>query len=237
MKSISKVLLMLCLGISSAHAAVITQTQSFPANTPGSTYNLTFNQFNSAGTLTSIEIIYNLYIYGGAVSVDNDSESPQTVTANIALSGGLASTDVKLRSSDENVWATVNNQISQTYNLAATSGDNIGIFNATGKDDYASFVGPNSGNANLVTKDAFVDTDRFDAETTYKGYMGAGTYTISTLTTQTSNASGNAQYAVTMMQTYGNVTVIYNYTPVPEPATASLAGFGLLLLLRRRRQV
>ena len=237
MKKLSAMLLLLCLSASCANAAVITQTQSFPANTPGSTYNLTFNQFNSAGTLTSIEIIYNLYIYGGAVSVDNDSASPQTVTANIALSGGLGSTDVKLRSGDENVWATVNNQISQTYNLAATSGDDIGTFNATGKGDYASFVGPTSGNANLVTKDAFVDTDRFDAELGYKGYMGAGTYTISTLTTQNSNASGNSQYAVTMMQTYGSVTVKYNYTPVPEPATASLAGFGLLLLFRRRRKV
>ena len=39
-----------------------------------------------------------------------------------------------------------------------------------------------------------------------------------------------------LMQTYGDVTVVYNYTPVPEPATASLACAGLLMLLRRRRQ-
>lgn len=223
---------MLCISASSAHAAVITQTQSFPVNTPGSTYNLTFNKFSANGTLDSVQIIFNLYIYGGAVSVDNDSAQAQTVTANIALQGGLTSSNVGLiNSSYQTPWATVNNLISQTYDLAATSGDDIGTFNATGKGDYASFVGPSSDNANLVTRNDYVSSVAFS------GYEGTGTYTISALTTQTSNATGNSQYAVTMMQTYGDVTVIYNYTPVPEPATASLAGFGLLLLLRRRRQV
>lgn len=225
--------LALCLGASCAGAEIITQTESFPVNTPGSSYNLTFNKFDTQGgkrKLDSVEIIFNLYMYGGSVAVDNDSEQTQSITANISLSGGLSSSSVALVNGALGTpWATVNSSISQTLNLKATTGDDIAHFNATGSDDYAEFAGPTSADPVLKTVQDTVGSDA------YAGYQGTGTYVISALTTQTSSASGNAQMALTMMQTYGDVTVVYNYTPVPEPATASLAGLGMLLLLRRRR--
>ena len=235
MKNLQGMLLVLCLSASCANAAIITQTQSFPVNTPGSTYDLTFNQFDTMGntrTLNSVQIVFNLYMYGGSVAVDNDSELPQTVTAQISLTGGLTSSTVALVDSGLHTpWATVNSSISQILNLAATTGDDIAHFNATGEGDYAEFTGPSSGSPVVKTVDGYVASAGFDA------YKGTETYVISALTTQNSSASGNGQMALTMMQTYGDVTVVYNYTPIPEPATASLAGFGLLLLLRRRRQV
>ena len=234
MNSIKGMLLVLCLGASCANAAVITQTQSFPANTPGSSYDLTFDKFDTQGgkrTLDSVQIIFHLYMYGGSVAIDNDSELPQSMTANISLIGGLTSGSVSLVNGSLNTpWATVNSLVSQTFNLASTTGDDIGSFNATGQGDYAVFVGPDSSSPVVQTRDDYVGSAAF------AGYQGAGTYVISASTVQTSNATGSGQYSVTMMQTYGDVTVVYNYTPVPEPATASLACAGLLMLLRRRRQ-
>lgn len=231
MKNLQGMLLALCLSASCANAEIITQTKSIEVNTPGSSYNLEFNKFDTKGyrTLQSIQIVYNLYIYGGSVSVDNDTALTQTVTANISLSGGLTSSDVGLVAAGfQTPWATVNNVISQSFDLDPTTGDNIGEYNNTGKGDSAAFNGPTSGNAHLQTRADYVNSSA------YADYKGTGTYIISALTTQTSNASGNAQYSVTMMQTYGDVTVTYTY--VPEPATASLAGLGLLMLIRRRRQ-
>lgn len=221
----------LCLSASCANAEIITQTKSIEVNTPGSSYNLEFNQFDTRGyrTLESIQIVYKLYIYGGSVSVDNDTALEQTVVANISLQGGLTSTDVGLVAAGfQTPWATVNNVISQSFDLDPTIGDDIANFNNTGLGDSAVFNGPTSGNAHLETRDDYVNSFA------YSGYMGTGTYIISALTTQNSNATGNSQYSVTMMQTYGDVTVTYTY--VPEPATASLAGLGLLMLIRRRRQ-
>ncbi len=238
MKKIQSILLVLCLSASCANAVVITQTRSIPVNTPGSTYNLEFEQFNTKGyrTLQSIQIVYNLYIYGGSVAVDNDSASSQTVTAIISLDGRLTSTTVGLYNTTADIetggfvtpWRKVANEISKEFTLSPTTGDNIGEYNNTGLGDSAVFTGPTSGNAHLETRDDFVNS------AAYAGYMGTGTYIISALTTQTSKVEGNAQYSVTMMQTYGDVTVTYTY--VPEPATASLTGIGLLMLLRRRRQ-
>lgn len=223
----------LCLGAACANAEVITQTKSFPVNTPGSSYDLAFNKFDTEGgarRLDSIQIIFNLYMYGGSVAVDNDSENPQSVVATISLRGGLTSATVGLiQGTSQTPWASVDSSISETLNLAATTGDDIEHFNATGLGDYAEFVGPSSGSPVVQTVDETVGSSVYD------DYKGTGTYVISALTTQTSTASGNGQIALTMMQTYGDVTVVYNYTPVPEPATASLAGLGLLLLLRRRR--
>ncbi len=231
MNKLQRMILALCLSASCANAAIITQTQSFPVNTPGSSYNLEFDQFDTKGyrTLQSIQIVYNLYIYGGSVAVDNDSTISQTVTANISLTGGLTSSDVGLVAAGfQTPWASLANSISQTFNLDPTTTDPINEYNNTGLGDSAVFNGPTSGNAHLETQDGYVNS------LAYTGYTGPGTYIISALTTQNSNATGNAQYSVTMMQTYGDVTVTYTY--VPEPATASLAGFGLLLLIRRRRK-
>lgn len=234
MNSIKGMLLVLCLGASCANAEVITQTRSFAPNTPGSSYDLTFDQFDTQDgkrTLDSVQIIFNLYMYGGSVAVDNDSVLPQSMTANISLTGSLTSDSVRLlNGSFESPWTSVESLVSQTFNLEPTSDDDIDHFNATGQSDYAVFVGPDSTSPVLETRDDYVNS------TFFAGYQGDGTYVITASMQQTSNATGNGQYAVTMMQTYGDVTVVYNYTPVPEPATASLACAGLLMLLRRRRQ-
>lgn len=230
-----KLLLALCLSASYANAAVITQTMSIPEHTPGSgtgiAHDLVFNQFNTAlGTLTSVQIIFNLSMVGGALAVDNDSDSAQSITASLSLQTKLTSGDVSLaNTSGMTGWTEINNVVSQHFDLSATTGDDIKLFTETGLGDWGSFVGPTvakTENRNNYMSSAFLG-----------GYMGTGTYTITATTLQTSGP-GNAgvNYSVTQQQAYGDVTIKYTYTPVPEPATASLAGVGLLMLLRRRRK-
>lgn len=238
MNRIKGMLLVLCLGASCANAAVITQTMTVDVHTPGGSENpnaLTFNKFDTTqGTLESVQIIYKMYRYGGSVSVDNDSTGAQTATATISLQGGLSSSNGRLLNEDyENPWATVNSLISETYNLAATSGDAINQFDVTTGGDYAKYEGPSDDSPILLETSDYISSDRFSVYTS----EGSGTYIIYETTTQTSSASGaGVQYAVTQQQTYSTVEVIYTYTPVPEPATASLACAGLLMLFRRRRQ-
>ena len=237
-------LLALCLCASTANASVITQTISFPSQTPSdSTIDMTFKKFKtSLGPLESVQIVFNLSMYGGSVTADNDSPTETAVIARIVLIGNLVSGDVTLKNeNDEEKWEGIENQVNKKFTLDPTvteyydSNGNLvpdlnTVVDVTGAGDSAVYHGPILANAKTITLTDYIGS------TYLENYQGIGTYTISAVLQQDSRASGNAGSSHTLMQAFGDVTVIYTYTGVPEPATASLAGVGLLMLIRRRRK-
>lgn len=231
MKTILTLPAILFLTAAVTGAAVITQTETRPDHVPPGSYALTFDQFDtSLGTLDSIQIILSLSIYDGNMAFDNDSLDPVTGTGAFGVQGALTSTDVTLSNGTINPWGQVQAVVSHLFNLDGTDGDSTSQFDIGG-DDYDSFSGPSSSNPQQVSASDFVASAHF------AGYQGTGTFDVDFGTDQiVTLLSGGVAYSGLPAHSLGSVTVIYNYTPVPEPATASLAGLGALLLLRRRRR-
>ncbi len=211
--------------LSISQAATLVQTKTLPLHTPNANFALVFDQFDSSlGTLDSVQFVFVLSMYGGSVSVDNDSEVATSATATVRLDGLLTSSV-----SIPGLW--ISNTLSQVFELGPTSGDPIDQYNNTGDVDHATLYGASSASPKTETASGSV------APGSLSDYVGTGTYTINAATLVASGASGaGVQYAVTVMQTFGELEVTYTYTPIPEPATAGLAGLGALLLLRRRRR-
>jgi hypothetical protein len=240
MKSILKALIVSLVAVGCAGADTITQTLNIPAHIPpaaGAGYTLTFDQFNVAGaTLNSITVILSLSIYGGNIAFDNESESVINGTGGFGASAALASPDVALLNDDMipvNAWGNAQLTVSQVFSLGPDDGDGAGV-QTTGAD-YGSLEGPLTaqGAINLQINDNVSSAFWY----TGVGYVGAGTYNILYDTDQIVQLlTCGPSFTGDPATAFGSVTVIYNYTPVPEPATASLAGLALLMLARRRRR-
>lgn len=236
-------ILALCLLASMTHASVITQTLDIPTHTPTGAYNKTFEKFNTdLGTLDSIQITYSVIFWGGMYAADNDSTAAQTITLDLSFQsklrnvGGSGARPRLLNNDSENSWDTQTGLITETYDLAPTSGDPIGDYNNTGESDHGKFVGPTKENGIIQSADDYIGSNFF---ADYQNEGEGGTYTLYLDTQQVLNSSpptSGISFSYTSMQAEGNVTVTYTYTPIPEPATASLAAAGLLLLIRRRRR-
>lgn len=231
-KCLTVLLFVLFVSAISANADQIIQTQAFSGK-PYYQSILTFDKFDpGAGTLNSIEIILDLDITGGKLSLDNDSDSAVSGNAYFGASGELSSSDVTLlKNSDNKVWAQdIFNIFAAT--LQEDDGDDgeTSDLDFTGTDmDYAVFYG------GIVNGTAIADTIN---PTFFEGYTGTGTFDISAeieLDIDTS-AFGGVQYAVDPVSTSGHVQVTYTYT-IPEPTTIILLGMGSLGLLGRKKHI
>ena len=188
----------------------------------------TLNKFDaSLGTLTGVYIAYWTQFEDLRVQVDNDSVATQTgnVGFNCTLSSfsSTADTDGKIDSLALQVAET------QNYILGVNINDVVGAFDAQpGEGDYRDWnPGTLSGfDDGVIGADAFSD------------YIGSGTYSTSLTATMLTgiNFVGDSVYSELNSPTSTwNGEVIYTYTPVPEPATASMMIFaGVIALLARR---
>lgn len=227
----------------SAQASSIVQIQNF-SFVPNGTVNLTFDQFDPNGgelgtrTLTSITLSWQVIKTGGSLYVDNDSTTPGSGSITQSVVIDLVSSDVSLiNTGAQTMGQNITAVTSYTATVGADDGDIDGII---GNSDNFQTGGPDFDGTEFANSETVTGSgDVFGAfyEIGNTGYIGAGTFVISATGLQSSDTSaiGGAAFAGTPATAFGNVTVTYNYTAIPEPSAALLGAFGSLLLLRRRR--
>jgi hypothetical protein len=175
--------------------------------------SLAFNKFNLAlGTLESIQVSFTLQTSGGQLILDNDSPSAASGTFEFGAVGSITSTDA---------------YHTGAFNLTANAGDSLGDYDPTPTDGLQYDGGPETD-----TQSGLVNS------LVWGGYTGtgAGTYNIKYSVTQWldyGSVSG-IEVAFSPVIASGGVTVIYTYTPIPEPATVSLLTIGALAFLKRK---
>ena len=212
-------------------ADIVTYTNmSAMANDADTTIGL--SKFDTAlGTLTGIYIEYKTLVSGVSVAVDNDSAEVQTGTArvqNLVSHFSVANSVMNPSFTDAVKLGDLQISQSQAFVLQATGTDPLG-FTPTGGSDYAIWT------PGTLTAVSGGDLSSF----VFTQYQGAGSFnaTIHSIFSTTATFSGTDGYF------QGNTPrgafegkVIYTYSPIPEPATASMMALvaGIGFLLRRR---
>jgi len=234
LKMKTKTLLLTCLLIvGSLQAATIGYTNSV-AMPNDQNVTVSLSQFDSSlGTLTAVYIKYYVAIAGANVQLDNDSGSVQSGTARVQNLVNSWTGPNTLNASFGQIVETADMQLneSQTFALGATSGDTVGLFNVTGNSDYVNW----SPGILEAGDEGFVNSVVWDSV-----YVGTGNIDSTINATYSTTASFDGSNGYFQGNTpSGTFTgeVIYTYTPIPEPATASMMIFATLLTLLIRRQV
>jgi hypothetical protein len=176
----------------------------------GFSANLTFDKFNASGTLTSIEIIVNLQITGGSLTINNNSSDPAIGTFEFGTNAVLEPINISLVGGPG---------IAQTLNYLSID------LEGHDNDVYSGGIVPPD------TQSGFIDSSCWGQ------YKGSGSYNIIVRTYPWTNYSGTGkiEYSANPLPTAsGDIQVIYTYDPIPEPASITLLCTGVLALLRRK---
>jgi hypothetical protein len=214
--------------VGSLQAGTVTNTASTSMGTEQDV-TISLAKFDtSLGTLTGIYIEYVTHISGAYVQIDNDASFSQNARAIAQSSVNSFSSAVRLDGTNiETDDSRLNLYKSKLFTLGATSGDTVGSFNATGLSDYTNW---NSGTVS-ATISGYVDSGVF------ADYIGSGSFDsyINSTILSTASVGSDTYYMGNSPSGVFSAKVIYEYTPIPEPATASMMVLaGLLALLARR---
>jgi hypothetical protein len=231
MKKITLIISALLAATSTLQAAVISYTNSVVMNNDQAAV-INLNKFDTTlGTLTAVYVRYVVSISSANIQMDNDSTFSQNGTARVQNIANSFSSQLSTLSTADTTLATGNFTInaSQAFNLGATSGDAIGQFNVTGYSDYANWT-PGTLQA-IGASD--IATDRIHL------YTGSGTYAVSINSTFTTTATFDGSDGYFMGNTPSGAfagEVTYTYSPIPEPASATMAILVLIagFWVRRR---
>jgi len=204
---------------------LITQTLSF-SGVPDFNSPLLFNKYaGNASDITNIKVSYSLTIKDGLFIVDNDANSPASVTANFGAGLNASSSDVNLLDASFNpIIAGVSAINSATYNLAPNVGDGPNDFDPTGPDG-AMLVGTPQTSMGMGNVNSMF----------FSQYAGGGTFTINAKANQIGSLSFNSGIETATSPVNANGTITITYT-VPEPSSTALLGLAALGLAFRRRR-
>ena len=215
------------LAAGTLHADTIGYTNS-TSMISGVDSTFTLNKFDSSlGELTGVYIAYWTQFEDLRVQVDNDSLASQD--GNVGFNCTLSSF-----STTANHFGQINSLLlqvvaGQAYTLGATINDAIGVFNAQlGEDDYRDW----SPGTLTGLDDGTIESYGFSE------YTGTGTYSATINATMLTgiNFAGDSMFSnLNSPTSTWNGSITYTYSPIPEPATASMMALaGLIALLVRR---
>jgi hypothetical protein len=177
----------------------------------GFSANLTFDKFNASGTLTSVEIILNLQITGGSLTITNDSNAPAIGTFEFGTNAVLGSTNIALLGGPGIVQAL-------NYLPVHIEGNDNDVYNG-------GIVSPDP-------QSGFIDSS------CRSQYEGSGSYNITVETYLWTNYDFTSEieyFANPFPAASGYIEVIYAYDPIPEPAAITLLCTGALAFLKRKK--
>lgn len=218
-----------------AHALTTTQSDGWVGDLGNVDATYTFNQFDDVGgtlILNSIEILVEIEITGGQRTIDNDdTDGVVTGTVELGINGGISSPHVSLVDLTLN---PIGSGLSPNTSGSVTVDDDDGDTEVGGTPNV-SVVGPDADT--YTGGDDSENDSGFVAPAAWAGYLGTGTYDIDADFTAYTDFTGfgGIQDAGEPPTTDGTVTVKYNYTQIPEPATSIFFVLAGLTLLRRRR--
>jgi hypothetical protein len=182
---------------------------------------------SSLGTLTGIYLEYITQLAGANVQLDNDSALAQQGTAAVLNNATALSISTRITGTGISRFALYIDA-QRIFDLGATSGDALGVFNVTAGSDYANW----SPGTQSASSGGYVDSSVFS------DYIGLGTFTGTVRSSFFTSASFSGSEGYFMGNTPSGAfdgKVIYTYT-IPEPATAPLMALVALVgfWIRRR---
>ena len=209
------------LGASTARAATISFVDTYgPVSVPFPVAALaTLSQFDpSLGTLTKVTLTLDAFTDAGTIRFDNEAGIATDATLGIGAEvtaiglAGITAIAIPL-------------QTNSVINLAA---DNDGAADFVGTDAFG------------VTGGSGFDSDSDMLIAGLAPYIGLGSFDVNVsavVSTFVSTTGGFGPIDPAPGNTFGNVTVTYEFAPIPEPSTAMLVGFSLIgvLAVARRR--
>jgi len=190
------------------------------------------SKFDAAlGTLTGVYVEYWTSLANSQFQMDNDSSSAQTATAKLRhINFTLTQTPSLLRANFTTISASdLTISSNKTFALAATTGDDTLVFNNTGAGDYAAWV------PGTLTKTA--SGNLFSG--VFDQYQGVGSFAVTAnaeINTFVEYSGTDGRIAIDTPTGTFSGKVIYTYSPIPEPASASMAVLVLVagFWIRRR---
>jgi hypothetical protein len=219
MKKTLMLLLAFCIA-GTGFGATIVQSFDTGAITPGpnTISEFTVNQFDtSLGTLTRVTFEYSVETWGGYYMVQNVTDPSVEVTgfSYIGVSAYLSGTEVP-------GGFTTAQAIDAENFVLPSFGDSVEHFGRASNDRNSSA---------LQSQDALSGN--------FSLYEGTGTYAVDFHSSQstTHSADGAVSGSFEAASSQGYLTVTYEYTPIPEPASLALLVIGCLFLGMQRRKV
>lgn len=199
--------------------------------TSGEDAVVSLNQFNSSlGTLTGITLEFRVVLSGAQFEFDNDNAASRNVQADFSGLVDAFSMDTRWDAIDDLI-ADLYVADSRDFSLSATTGDQVGEFNATGAGDYYNWVlGTLNGSFSDSVNSAY-----------FSDYTGLGSFDSTMNFVE--EASHSPTYRVFRNETLptGELTAIVTYEyAIPEPAAMGLIVMGGFItfavnrLIRRR---
>ena len=216
-------------------ADIIVQTENFNGF-PNYSAVLNFDQFDtSQGTLNSILVEFEIVSQNGEIRLDNDSANVLAGTVTFGSSGLISSDDVSLL--DSSAQPVVDSLMGNSVGNPTLQADDGDV--EVGGTIFFSEVGPDS--FTLAPGVVVLSDSGFIGNAFFGQFEGLGTYDInaqlSQMFTLDFGGAGGIQFQGDPIFTNGFVRITYDYTVIPEPASATcIAGIAWFALFCKRRR-
>ena len=227
---IAKLLLLLLAAAVSSNAATLTYSGSVSLQRTNWSQTINLPQFDPAlGTLNSITFSLSTYAEGICFGENGSVSSPTSLTLQLEA-------EVKMKNGSNLLAGTYHGFCNETIDVSVGEGltgplpifgFTIPGFNGTGPDAAWRITQSSESNSNTI----------FSGFSPYEG-LGTIPFTIGASAISKSSGGGNTLFMY-QVKVQADASVVYDYTPVPEPSGifTVLAGLGSAagIFIRRKQ--